>query len=71
MVKCSVCKKWYDVSLALTAKGEVKVAKCRVCPVDAVYAVCENCSNIGQIQDRSCPSCNAQNMWEITKMISV
>jgi len=71
MVTCNKCGKNFDVSLSLVAEGEIRIAKCRVCPTNAIYAVCEHCTNLNQIQKNPCPSCHAQNMWEISKMVPV
>ncbi len=71
MVKCSKCGTNYDVSILLGAAGVVQVAKCRVCPVNAVFAVCEHCADLDQIQKECCPSCNAEHMWEINDMLPV
>ena len=69
MVRCSKCGTNFDVSLALGATGEVRVAQCRVCPGNAVFAVCERCANLGQVQKTPCPSCNANHMWQISGMV--
>jgi hypothetical protein len=71
MVSCSECGTNYDISLALGASGEVRVASCRVCPVDRIFAVCERCADLDQIESNPCPQCGASHMWEIQKMIPV
>ena len=68
MVTCSQCGTSFDVSLALVATGEVRVAHCRVCPVDRVYAVCEKCDNLNRVENNPCPRCGA-TMWEVNKMV--
>jgi hypothetical protein len=69
MLRCIMCGTNYDVSLDFNAPDEVKVAHCRACPVDNIYAVCERCENLEQIQMGACPSCGAWYMWEIQKMV--
>ena len=69
MIKCSKCGTSFDVSLRLIATGEVRVATCRVCPVDSVFAVCERCADLDQVQKSSCPRCRAEHMWQIESML--
>ena len=71
MVRCSKCGTDYEESLALYASNEVRVASCRACPVDNIYAVCEKCENIDRMESDSCPGCGNWNMWEIRKMVPV
>jgi hypothetical protein len=71
MVRCNKCGTNYDVSLALASSDEVRVASCRVCPVDRIFAVCERCADLNEIESNPCPWCGATHMWEIRKMISV
>ncbi len=71
MKRCSKCGTDYDVSLGFHATGEVRVASCRVCPVDNIYAVCERCEDLDKLESDSCPGCGAWSMWEIQKMVPV
>ena len=71
MVRCSKCGTNFDVSIVMGVTGKVKVLKCRACPVDAVFAVCERCADLDQVQKGSCPSCKADNLWEIDSMLPV
>ncbi len=71
MLRCSKCGTDYEVSLDFQASGEVRVASCRACPVDNIYAVCEKCEDLDKIESDSCPGCGAWNMWEIRKMVPV
>lgn len=66
---CCKCGRSYNVSLSIVASGEVRVAHCRVCPVDRVFAVCERCANLEEVQKNACPWCGARNLWEVTSMI--
>jgi hypothetical protein len=69
-VRCSKCGTSFDVSIVLGATGEVRVAQCRVCPVNKVFAICERCADLDQVQEGPCPWCKADNMWEISSMVS-
>jgi hypothetical protein len=48
--------------------GSVKVASCRVCPVDRVYAVCERCADLEATKQSACPGCGAREMWQVQGM---
>jgi DnaJ-class molecular chaperone len=71
MVKCSRCGKDYKESKNFGASGEIRVAICRACPVDNVFAVCERCDDFGKIELDPCPNCGVWNMWEFQKMVPV
>ncbi len=71
MHRCIKCGTDYEVSLDFDAPGGVRVANCRACPVDNVYAVCERCENLDRIESDACPGCGVWNMWEIQKMVPV
>lgn len=71
MLQCNKCGTYFDVSLALAARGEVGVAHCRVCPVDRVYAICERCANLEQVQQGPCPWCGARHLWQVESMLSL
>jgi hypothetical protein len=71
MVRCSKCGTNFDVSIMLGATGEVRVAQCRVCPVNAVFAICERCADLDQVQKGPCPWCKAKHMWQISNMLPV
>jgi hypothetical protein len=71
MTRCSKCGTTFDVSIALMATGEVQVLQCRACPANAVYAICERCANLEEVQRGPCPRCKAHNLWESQRMIPV
>ena len=64
---CSKCGKAYEVSLDLGG-GSTRVAKCRVCPVDRIFMICEHCANLEALQRSPCPWCGAKNMWAVERM---
>lgn len=66
---CVGCGKRMEVSLSLSAKGERRVAQCRVCPANRIFAICEDCVDLNQVQQAACPSCGAQHMWEIISKV--
>ena len=68
-VRCVRCGTIYGVTLILFDPNEVKVASCRVCPVDNVYAICARCANLENVQGGPCPSCSAQHMWQVRGMV--
>jgi len=68
MVRCSKCGTTYRVNITLGAPNEVQVLNCTVCPVNAVFAVCERCADLSQFQKEPCPSCGASHLWQITGM---
>ena len=51
MVTCSKCGTSFEVSLALVTTGDIRVARCRVCPVDKVYAICERCADLNRVEN--------------------
>jgi len=62
-VRCSSCRTIYGATLTFMDEREVRVASCRVCPVNHIYAICANCADIDAVTQRSCPHCGAR-MWE-------
>lgn len=67
MARCNQCGNFFEISLAL---GEGKrVATCRVCPENNVYAVCEDCEDLNQIDNTRCPQCGANHFWDIQTMV--
>ncbi len=68
MNRCSKCGRLYEASLLMLGGGSVKVIKCRVCPVDHIFMVCERCANLEEIKRSPCPRCGARNMWEVQSM---
>jgi len=67
MLRCSKCGRQYAPSLSLMG-GSLKVASCRVCPVDRVYAVCERCADLEATKQSACPGCGAREMWQVQGM---
>ena len=68
-VQCKKCRSVFGVSLSLSNSNQVKVASCKVCPVNHVYAVCGRCADIEQVNNKACPSCGASDLWEIRGMV--
>ena len=71
MIRCSRCGRDYKESKKFGVTGEIRVAICRACPVDNVFAVCDRCDDFGKIELDPCPNCGAWNMWEFKKMVPV
>lgn len=69
IITCAACGKQMKASIQLMNKEERRVAQCRVCPADRIFAICEDCADLDQILRTFCPSCGAQHMWEIRSMI--
>ena len=69
IVTCACCGKRMEISIQFLAKGERRVAQCRVCPANKVFAICEDCAFLSIVQKCGCPSCGARHMWEISSMI--
>ena len=69
MVNCSECRKSFDVSLDFL-DTDVRVVHCRVCPANRIYAICENCADLNQIEKNPCPWCGATHMWQNDRMQS-
>jgi len=67
MVRCRKCGQLYEESLSLMG-GAVRVASCRVCPVDRIYAVCDRCADIEATKQSACPGCGARGMWQVRGM---
>jgi hypothetical protein len=65
---CCKCGKPFKHDLAIGAR-RVRVAKCRVCPGNLVYMVCERCCDIDSLVKSPCPLCGAEHMWEIAGMV--
>lgn len=68
--RCRGCGRVFSVSLGLFDPKEVKVARCRVCPVNDIYAVCSRCADPEKVTKGACPSCGAGGQWEIKGMIA-
>jgi hypothetical protein len=67
MNRCSKCGKFYEESL-LIGGGSIKVIKCRVCPVNHIFMICEHCANLEDVKRSPCPWCGARDMWEVQGM---
>jgi hypothetical protein len=65
---CVNCGRSYEASLLLGAQGLTQVLSCRVCPVDAVYAVCAQCTDLNNVAAGPCPRCGARNLWQAADM---
>ena len=67
--RCAKCRTTYNVSLTLFDKREVKVAACRVCPPNNVFAICARCADLSAVEQGPCPGCGARNMWEVRGLV--
>ncbi len=67
--RCSKCGRSYQSSLAFMDPREVKIAHCRVCPANRVFAVCANCADVSQVQASPCPWCGSSHMWTVEGMV--
>ena len=68
-VVCAACKTYFEDSLLLLAKGERRVAQCRACPANRIFAICDNCSELESVQQSPCPFCGTSHMWEVQSML--
>lgn len=68
-VRCSKCGTIYGATLTLFDPKEVKVAHCRVCPANRVYAVCGRCADLEGLEGGACPFCGARHQWEVKGMV--
>jgi DNA-directed RNA polymerase subunit RPC12/RpoP len=62
--RCSKCGRGYDVTLSFGEPNETRLANCRVCPANRVFAICERCANLDEIQASPCPWCGGRGMWQ-------
>ena len=70
-VRCRRCGTVYRVTLTLLDPKEVKVAHCRVCPANYVFAVCARCADLEQVENGPCLACGARYQWEVRGMAPV
>lgn len=65
-LRCAHCGRIFGSSLTFMDPREVKVASCRVCPVNRVYAVCARCTDLDGVTSGPCPQCGAKHMWSVS-----
>lgn len=70
-VRCAKCGTVYRVTLTFLDPKEVKVAHCRVCPANHVFAVCGRCADLEQVKNGPCSACGARYQWEVQGMAPV
>jgi len=76
MLKCDKCKTYFGtylnvstVNAILEGRAKIRVAQCSGCRGERVFAICERCADLEQVQKDPCPWCGANHSWYTESML--